>query len=97
MPTVEIVRIDGSKEMLTTNARGTSLVRFISQQIGCDTCDVVNLRDGRMMSVDDTGLLTGKPRNEAATKIVQAIYPLYKQRDVFIAGDVAIALDEDFA
>lgn len=69
----------------------------IQKLIGCDCCDVVNLRDGRVMLVDDTGKIDGKPVNSRATEIYRSIYPLAAEHGASIHGDVAIAIDEDFA
>lgn len=67
--------------------------RRIYELLGCQGCDCVNLRDGRVMIVDDTGLIDGKPINLKATALYHSIYDTPNP----IAGDVAIALDEDFA
>jgi hypothetical protein len=105
---VEVIRVNGTREeheISKHNAIGT-----IHRLIGCETGDSVNLRDGRVMCVDDDGWETEmvdhgngrfeikpirpkKPINAEATKIYQSLYQTTHQ----IAGDVCIAIDEDFA
>lgn len=55
----------------------------------------MNLRDGRVMLVDDNGLAKGLPRNPEATRLYHAVCRPGTTQP--IVGDVAIALDEDFA
>lgn len=71
------------------------LLGWIKRMIGAEVLDTVNLRDGRVMLVDDTGLVDGKPRNEAATTLYWSICRPGTTHP--ICGDVAVALDEDFA
>lgn len=89
--TVEIIRVDGSRE-----TRKLAIPRAfdnIEQWIGAQCCTVVNLRDGRVMILDDTGMIDGKPINPEASKIYHAVY----DTPFSIHGDVVIAVDEDFA
>jgi hypothetical protein len=92
---VEVLRVDGTRELHVIGKHNA--IRTIHRLIGCETGDSVNLRDGRVMCVDDTGLNDGKPINKQATELYWSIYPLAKKSQQPIAGDVAIALDEDFA
>ncbi len=59
-----------------------------------DCFDTVNLRDGRIMLVDDTGLIDGKPVNEKATKLYHSLCK--KGTTHPICGDVVICIDADF-
>jgi hypothetical protein len=89
---VVILRADGREEEHHVGKH--ILLGFIQRMIGADMLDTVNLRDGRVMLVDDTGLVDGKPRNEAATKLYLAV--CRPGTDAYIAGDVAVAVDADF-
>ena len=89
MADVQILRVDGRRESHELPRRG--LLQAIYGLIGCEVGDVVNLRDGRVMLVDDTGLVDGKPINRGATSLYHAIYDTPNP----IAGDVAIVLDEE--
>jgi hypothetical protein len=51
---VEIVRTDGRREQHEVHG-GDRVCAQIGALIGADTVDVVNLRDGRVMLVDDNG------------------------------------------
>ena len=84
----------GTVTPLPANAIGNS--RIIAQLIGADLCDVVNLRtrDQKMMVVDDTGMLDGRPVNPIATTLYHAI--CIPGTVYAIHGDVAIVFDTDF-
>ena len=89
---VKVLRVGGAEELLELPRHG--LLTAIRSLLGCEMVDTVNLRDGTIMIVDDEGHLAGKPRNEAATARYQAVT---RPGSNWIAGDVAIAIDEDFA
>lgn len=91
MAAVQVLRVDGSEE--THKVERRALLPQIYQLIGCDCIDTVNLRDGRVMLVDDVGMLVQKPINGQATRIYHGIY----STPYPIVGDVAIVLDEEFA
>jgi hypothetical protein len=93
--TVEIIRVDGTREQHEITAH-VAAIAIIQRAIGATCLDVVNLRDGRVMLVDDTGARDGKPANEEATRLYVGVcrpgsHPLP------VHGDVAIAVDSDFA
>jgi len=92
---VEVLRVNGSIEPHYVDSR--KAIQLIAALIGAEICDSVNLRDGRIMIVDDTGLIDGKPHNPQATSLYHSIYPRAKASNRPIVGDVAIAVDEDFA
>lgn len=50
---VEVIRTDGKREQHQIAQSGA--IRSICKLIDCDTVDSVNLRDGRVMLVDDNG------------------------------------------
>jgi hypothetical protein len=91
-----ILRVGGTREEL---ARAHTLAE-LKKKIGCQTIDVVNLNRapnhrGMVMLVDDTGFVDGKPRNEAATALYQAV--CRPGTTHYIAGDVAVVPDGDYA
>jgi len=106
--TVQVIRTDGTEENHTLPKAG--LLRQIYKLIGCETVDAVNLRDGRVMLVDDDGwecqemardygvelvpIRARKPVNARATDFYRAVTI---PNDHQIVGDVAIVNDEDFA
>lgn len=91
---IEIIRVSGETEKMEIwNKR--QAFSIIGKHIGADTFDTVNLRDGRVMIVDDTGMIDGKPVNPEATKLYHAI--CIPGTVHCIHGDVAIAIDKDFA
>ena len=53
--------------------------------------EIVNLRDGRLLCLDEEGKLKGKERNHVATDIYRQAFPQCKD---FIVGDVLLC-DED--
>ena len=91
---VEILRTSGQREEHHVGKH--ILIDWIRRMIGAPQgLDTVNLRDGRLMLVDDTGLIDGRPRNDTATALYHSVC-IPGTTDP-ICGDVAVALDEDFA
>jgi hypothetical protein len=88
---VEIWRVDGKVELREIPKYGA--LDTIQDLIGADTLDTVKVSatDDRVMLVDDTGLIDGRPLNQAATDLYQALGHLG-----FNAGDVALVHDADF-
>jgi hypothetical protein len=66
----------------------------IQEQIGADCLDTVNLRDGRVMMVDDDGHGKDLDVNLRATAIYQKL--CHRGTDWQIRGDVMIVRDEDY-
>lgn len=95
MPEVKVWRVNGVTEG-HSYPPGTKLIPEIEKEIGASILDTVNLRDGRVMVVDDSGIKKGLPVNPLATALYQTIYPLAKSAKRSIYGDVAIADDADF-
>lgn len=109
LASVEIIRTDGRRE--THEVGRHILLPWILRMIGANVSDIVNLRDGRVMIVDDNGyevteektsrgitlkpVRALKPVNEAATMIYHGVCRPGTTHQ--IVGDVAIAWDEDFA
>lgn len=107
---IEVIRADSAKEQ--HEIVGPSVMAEIEKLIGADTLDIVNLHDGRVMIVDDNGyecdlvdrgaghfeMVTRralKPVNADATKLYHGVCREGTTHQ--IVGDVAIALDADFA
>ena len=90
---VTILRTNDTRE--THRVSRHILLDWCRRMIGADTLDTVNLRDGRVMIVDDVGLVDGKPINAAATALYHSVCRPGTTNP--IAGDVAIAWDRDFA
>ena len=91
--TVEVIRTDGTRETVTI-ARPHRAIVEIATLIEAETLDTVNLRDGRVMLVDDTGMIDGRPINDEATRLYWTVRPGTFNS---IFGDVVIATDADFA
>jgi hypothetical protein len=90
---VEIIRVDGTHETAVVN-RGNWL-KQIEQLIGANCLDSVDLRDGRVMFVDDRGYPEKLPDNAEATALYHKVCkPGTTHR---IKGDVVIGRDEDFS
>lgn len=70
-------------------------IAAIRKEIKADGLDTVNLRDGRVMMVDDTGYVDSKPKNARATAIYHGLCKPGTTHPV--CGDVAIVNDSDFA
>lgn len=89
----EIIRTTGEHEFhdIPDKRPWTTLYKLTDSE----SFDSVNLRDGRIMFVDDTGMVDGKPVNQEATELYHSIC---KPGTVWaIHGDVAIVRNEDFA
>lgn len=55
----------------------------------------INLRDGRVLLIDDQGVAKRLPRNDAATALYHSICKPGTTTPVL--GDAVLALDDDFA
>lgn len=107
---VHVIRTDGREEDHAV-PNGSGALPAIYRLIGCDTIDTVNLRDGRVMLVDDNGWDTRfeerpyggamipvrprKPINAKATTLYHGVCVPGTTHQ--IVGDVAIAWDREFA
>ncbi|MYN42453.1 hypothetical protein GTP55_24225 [Duganella sp. FT109W] len=87
----KIIRVGGAEEVIT----GRATIAGIESAINAETLDTVNLRDGRVMLVDDLGISKKLPVNEVATKLYHSV--CRKGTTAQIHGDVAVVYDEDFA
>lgn len=89
---VKIIRTNGKEENHEIEKR--SAMNRIGILIGADCFDTVNLRDGRVMIVDDTGMIDRKPVNPEATKLYHSVCRPGTPNP--ICGDVAVCIDADF-
>lgn len=90
---VEIIFVSGARE--DRDIPKQFVWNQLKTILSAEGFDTVNLRDGRVMIVDDTGMIDGKPVNPEATKLYHSI--CIPGTVHCIHGDVAIALDKDFA
>lgn len=88
--TRELIRADGTRQALP---QAVGIVA-IERMIGADFLDTVNLRDGRVMLVDDQGHDRGLPVNLAATALYHSVCRPGTTHQ--IRGDVVVTLDADF-
>lgn len=95
MPTipVTILRVSGSRE--EHHVRDQIVMGWIKRMIGAGLLDTVNLRDGRVMMVDDTGMIDDREINPEATRLYHAVSRPGNPHSIH--GDVAIVVDADLA
>jgi hypothetical protein len=92
--------------------KGPRLLNWVYEQIGCESIDAVNLRNGKIMAVDDNGwecemvqLGPGHfamkplwPRKPINAEATKIYHTVCRPGTTHqIAGDVAICRDKDFA
>ena len=90
---VELIRVDGTRETGCVD-RGNWL-KQIEQLISASCLDSVDLRDGRIMFVDDLGYSRGPPQNTEATGLYHKICKPGTTHQ--IKGAEVIGRDEDFS
>lgn len=108
---IEILRTNGERETITVPS-GRAAFAEIEKMIGASTLDTVNLRDGRVMLVDDAGWETRTvehapgqvefiptvPRKPFNPEATKLYHSVCRPGTTHqIVGDVAIAWDRDFA
>lgn len=93
MTTIEVIRADGSEERHEVPRFGS--FRRARAMIGGCPLDTVNLRDGRVMLVDDVGHLREPkpPVNEKATQLYHSVCKPGTTHQIL--GDVAIVVDAE--
>ena len=89
---VTIIRTSGTREQHDIPRH--SAIREIRKLIGAECLDTVNLRNGDVLLVDDTGMVDGRPVNPEATKLYHGVCRAGTVH--CIHGDVAVARDADF-
>ena len=90
---VEIIRVDGTHE--TAAVDRSNWLKQIEGLIGTNCLDSVDLRDGRVMFVDDVGYSKGLLDDLEATALYHKVCkPGTTHR---IKGDVVIGRDADFS
>lgn len=90
---VEILRVNRDREQHQVGKH--ILLEWCRRMIGADTVDVVDLRDGRVMLIDDLGHQKQLHSNAEATKLYHSVCRPGTTHQ--IVGDVAVCWDEDFA
>ncbi len=86
----ELVKVDGTVSRLPHALS----VREVSELIGADFLDTVNLGGGRVMLVNDIGIRLGLPVNQIATNLYHSIcVPGTTHK---ILGDVVVVPDADY-
>lgn len=93
-----ILRTNGTTETADLSAngsrRGVALIERCRLLIDAQYLDIINLRNGRVMLVDDGGHGKGLPENKKATALYHAVCrPGTTHR---IVGDAVIARDDWF-
>lgn len=88
----KVTLIKTSSEESVHEMEKLSIKKF-SEISGIDTFDSVNLRDGRVMMVDDTGAIDGLPVNPKGTEFYHSIC---RPGAPNIHGDVIICNDADW-
>ena len=74
-----------------TPKNGTDFSLEELQSIVGGWIEIVNLRDGRLLCLDEEGKLKGKERNHVATDIYRQAFPQCKD---FIVGDVLLCNED---
>lgn len=87
---VDIRRTNGTREVVDLPANDMDAV---AKAIGADVLDVVNLRDGRVMFVDDLGHDKNLPVNRDGTALYWKVCRPGTTWE--IVGDVAICQDAE--
>lgn len=87
----KVIRVDGTEESI----EGKVTIAKVESMINADCLDTVNLRDGRVMLVDDNGISKGLPINPMATGLYHSVCRSGTTHQ--IRGDVAVVFDSEFA
>lgn len=86
----KIIRVDGTEVEILHKISFENIAKLI----GADMLDTVDLRDGRVMVVNDLGYELGLLINPKATKLYHAVCKPGTTHQ--IVGDVAVVYDDDF-
>lgn len=88
---MRIIRTSGTEETI----EGRATIAAVEKAIGASILDTVNLRDGRVMLVDDNGISKNLPVNQVATGLYHSVCRRGTTHQ--IRGDVAVVYDNEFA
>lgn len=91
MKKVTLIKVDGEETEHDFKNLSCSKLKELA---GCDVFDTVNLRDGRIMMVDDLGFVEKKPVNQKATALYHSVCVPGTTHP--ICGDVVITNDADW-
>lgn len=86
----QIIKSNG-QVIEATPKNGTDFSLEELQTIVGGWIEIVNLRDGRLLCLDEEGKLKGKQRNHVATDIYRQAFPQCKD---FIVGDVLLCNED---
>ena len=86
----QIIKSNGQTTEVTPK-NGTDFSLEELQTIVGGWIEIVNLRDGRLLCLDEEGKLKGKDFNTRATYILQAAMPTHD----FVVGDVLVCDAEE--
>ena len=86
----QIIKSNGQTTEVTPK-NGTDFSLEELQTIVGGWIEIVNLRDGRLLCLDEEGKLKGKERNYVATDIYRQAFPQCKD---FIVGDVLLCNED---
>ena len=84
---LKVIRVSGEVE-LKSALDESQVGSRVRELIGADCCDLVNLRDGNFMYLDDEGYSKGLPVNAEATKLYHAVCKAGTTHQIL--GDVVI-------
>ena len=91
MKKVKLIKTNGEESVIELPQL---TIKKLHEIAGCDMFDTVNLRDGRVMMIDDLGHPNQKPVNEKATALYHSVCVPGTTWE--IRGDVVICNDEDW-
>jgi len=84
---------DGRESTVTpANAKQGFTLAELYSAIGCDVVEVVRLRDGRLLVIDENGKLVGREVNDLATTLARAVLQVH---DV-IVGPALLCSQREF-
>jgi hypothetical protein len=73
---------DGRERTVTpANAKQGFTLAELYSALGCNVVEVVRLRDGQLLVIDENGKLVGREVNDAATTLAR---PLLQAHDVIV-------------
>ncbi len=89
---------DGRVEEVSPGNGHTYQLKELHRLLDCTTIDIIPTRNGNIMVIDDDGKLDGKPRNEAATRLIDFNSPAEIAKAMLLAKEMgfeAIYLSPD--
>jgi len=90
MPEGILIHVNGQREKFTFPDDVDGGLKAMQEAVG-GMIEIVNLRDGRDLIVNENGISENLPRNEAATVLFATKFHVYQ----LILGDALIVDDKD--